>query len=330
MPTVRRFHVRAKFTDDDGKHNLTINFEVCRIEGLSDVIGVRPKRIKGDTWLYKKVLVGCLCGDGGALESIEARRRFFSVSAESKLRHGEYSCVSTCVRACVRACVVCSVWSISLSSCDCRQSNTGWFPPLSFGLCSLLVCLVCFGCLHLLFHCMCFPPTGSTFAFTQRQSGCVYVPINAKAASMRCTPSMGAWVGCEIACGCVQAFFLFFFFFPLFFLLAVLSFLGITGWARCTWDRKVREKRKARFPHKTSNKQEEQEGEKTSKHKNKRKALSCFPFLSISIASTARRKEVGKEATAKLSLFAPHSPLPPLFFCFFCFSLFCFFLPLLF
>ena len=124
--------MRAKFTDDDGKHNLTINFEVCRIEGLSDVIGVRPKRIKGDTWLYKKVLVGCLCGDGGALESIEARRRFFSVSAESKLRHGEYSCVSTCVRACVRACVVCSVWSISLSSCDCRQSNTGWFPLPSF------------------------------------------------------------------------------------------------------------------------------------------------------------------------------------------------------
>ncbi|EGD73490.1 CAMK/CAMKL/MELK protein kinase [Salpingoeca rosetta] len=54
--TQRGFHVRAKFLDDDDKHYITINFEVCRIDGFADVVGVRPKRIKGDTWRYKKKL----------------------------------------------------------------------------------------------------------------------------------------------------------------------------------------------------------------------------------------------------------------------------------
>eukprot|EP00043_Microstomoeca_roanoka_P008382 m.80713 g.80713 ORF g.80713 m.80713 type:complete len:643 (+) comp14218_c1_seq2:357-2285(+) len=54
--SVRGFHIRAKFFDDDDKNALIVNFEVCRVERMQGVVGVRPKRIKGDTWLYSKVV----------------------------------------------------------------------------------------------------------------------------------------------------------------------------------------------------------------------------------------------------------------------------------
>eukprot|EP00042_Codosiga_hollandica_P053417 m.699202 g.699202 ORF g.699202 m.699202 type:complete len:727 (-) comp58690_c0_seq1:1606-3786(-) len=48
------FLLKAKtFNIESGKHELTITFEVCIIARM-DITGIKLKRIKGDTWQYKK------------------------------------------------------------------------------------------------------------------------------------------------------------------------------------------------------------------------------------------------------------------------------------
>jgi hypothetical protein len=46
------------------KHEMTIVFEVCKISRM-EITGVKLKRVKGDTWQYKKVsmvvYVPCSC-----------------------------------------------------------------------------------------------------------------------------------------------------------------------------------------------------------------------------------------------------------------------------
>ena len=49
------FLVKAKvFNVANGKHEMTLTFEVCKISRM-EITGVKLKRVKGDTWAYKKV-----------------------------------------------------------------------------------------------------------------------------------------------------------------------------------------------------------------------------------------------------------------------------------
>ncbi len=49
-----RFLLKCKtFNLTTSKHEMTIIFEVCKISRM-DITGVKLKRVKGDTWQYKK------------------------------------------------------------------------------------------------------------------------------------------------------------------------------------------------------------------------------------------------------------------------------------
>ena len=53
------FLVKAKvFNVANGKHEMTLTFEVCKISRM-EITGVKLKRVKGDTWAYKKVSRRC-------------------------------------------------------------------------------------------------------------------------------------------------------------------------------------------------------------------------------------------------------------------------------
>ena len=52
--TRRSFLVKCKYINlATAKHELTLVFEVCKISRM-DITGVKLKRVKGDTWQYKK------------------------------------------------------------------------------------------------------------------------------------------------------------------------------------------------------------------------------------------------------------------------------------
>jgi hypothetical protein len=49
------FIIKCKvFNLSTSKHDMTIVFEVCKIARM-EITGVKLKRVKGDTWQYKKV-----------------------------------------------------------------------------------------------------------------------------------------------------------------------------------------------------------------------------------------------------------------------------------
>ena len=46
--------VKAKLFDENGKNVVSISFETCQVQGMQ-MTGVVLKRLKGDTWAYKKL-----------------------------------------------------------------------------------------------------------------------------------------------------------------------------------------------------------------------------------------------------------------------------------